>query len=325
MIDAEEHFYRDDPKLGHPDVRTRLKECYYFFLGNGRIGAALQIAPSGEGTPLGLIIMDPERLAKKRDALTFAEDSGFEHTMLALHWGRGVFTPQHSGVRARWHSECAVPTVEVSWAASTISVKERFYCDDISEPRLIREIELRNNTASDVTMTLKTAVPLHHYAKTMTLGGTSRDKVYLRYALADGAVTLHETGRVTITESARLYWRGTASCVTDSPLFDHFFAAANAQLPAVFSTSGRMDGSIWQYNLEWVRDLANAAVGLVMSGHVRLARTILSRLLSEFVTERGDTVDSSLKRDRDEVELDQNGVLLYALEQYTRWTPILMC
>jgi len=52
MIDVQEHFYDDDPKKGHPDVRTRLKDVSYFFLGNELIQAAVQIAPSGEGPPL---------------------------------------------------------------------------------------------------------------------------------------------------------------------------------------------------------------------------------------------------------------------------------
>jgi len=78
MIDVKEHYYHDDPKQGHPDVRTRLKDACYFFLGNGHIQAAVQIAPSGEGTPLGLLIMNPDRLGKKRDVLTMNPETGLE-------------------------------------------------------------------------------------------------------------------------------------------------------------------------------------------------------------------------------------------------------
>lgn len=49
-IDVKEHVYDDDPRRGHADVRTRLKEGSYFFLGNGRIQAAVQYSPSGEGS-----------------------------------------------------------------------------------------------------------------------------------------------------------------------------------------------------------------------------------------------------------------------------------
>ena len=41
MINPSEHVYDDDPDLGHPDVRTRLKDVSYFFLGNGHIQAAV--------------------------------------------------------------------------------------------------------------------------------------------------------------------------------------------------------------------------------------------------------------------------------------------
>jgi hypothetical protein len=59
---------------------------------------------------------------------------------------------------------------------------------------------------------------------------------------------------------------------------------------------------------------------LVLAGHHAMARNLLIRLFHEFVTEHGDTVDSSQKRHYDEVELDQNGILIYALKQYVCWT-----
>ena len=74
MIDVKEHYYDDDPESGHPDVRTRIKGVSYFFIGNGWIQGAVQVAPSGEGTPLGLLIMNPEYLGKKREALTMDKD-----------------------------------------------------------------------------------------------------------------------------------------------------------------------------------------------------------------------------------------------------------
>ncbi|MGD2123137.1 MAG: hypothetical protein PVJ76_15395, partial [Gemmatimonadota bacterium] len=69
-MEVEEHFYRDDPSEGHPDVRTRLSDTDYFFLGNEHIQAAVQVCRSGEGTPLGFLVMDPTRFGPKRAALT---------------------------------------------------------------------------------------------------------------------------------------------------------------------------------------------------------------------------------------------------------------
>jgi hypothetical protein len=62
------------------------------------------------------------------------------------------------------------------------------------------------------------------------------------------------------------------------------------------------------------------AFGLTISGFGQIARRILRRLLLEFFADEGDAVDSSERRHHDEVELDQNGVLLYALHQYVLWT-----
>jgi len=86
------------------------------------------------------------------------------------------------------------------------------------------------------------------------------------------------------------------------------------------SAHGRVDGSIWQYNREWVRDQACVAIALAQLGARALAATILTRLATDFVTADGATLDSSEVRGRDDVELDQNGMLLVALEQYVAWT-----
>ena len=58
-----------------------------------------------------------------------------------------------------------------------------------------------------------------------------------------------------------------------------------------------MDGSIWQYNLEWVRDQACAAAALVSLGAVDTARTMCERLLTEFLSDEGDCVDSGRRRE----------------------------
>ena len=120
--------------------------------------------------------------------------------------------------------------------------------------------------------------------------------------------------------AAAAYWRGTAAFRSSDPLLDRFFSASRSQLRAAVSSTGRMDGSIWQYNLEWVRDQSLMAMALAMSGQPGPARTILARLLSDFVSDEGATKDSSRLRPLEESEVDQNGLLLFALESYVRWT-----
>jgi hypothetical protein len=115
-------------------------------------------------------------------------------------------------------------------------------------------------------------------------------------------------------------WAGTASFRSSDPLLDRFFAAAKFQLRAAVSASGRLDGGIWQYNLEWVRDQSFIAQALAMTGASALARTMFARLLDELVDDRGATMDSSRFRPWRESEFDQNGILLFALASYLDWT-----
>jgi hypothetical protein len=102
MIDVKEHYYEDDPGVGPADVRTRLRDASYFFLGNGLIQAAVQLAPAGEGTPLGLLIMDPERLGKKREALTMDPETGLLGTMLEIETEGGRLVASAAGLRVAW-------------------------------------------------------------------------------------------------------------------------------------------------------------------------------------------------------------------------------
>jgi GH15 family glucan-1,4-alpha-glucosidase len=119
---------------------------------------------------------------------------------------------------------------------------------------------------------------------------------------------------------ATRYWDGLAKCRTFHADLDFLFSVSRRQLPTAVDSQGRMDGSIWQYNLEWVRDQAHVSEALVRLGDYERARTVLARLLDEFVSSEGDTVDSGRRRPAADVELDQNGELLVALGTYVDWT-----
>jgi len=218
MIDVKEHIYHDDPNVGHADVRTELKDAAYFFLGNGLIQAAVQTAPGGDGTPVGLLIMDPERLRKKREALTMDERTGLDRT----------------GVRAR-HLEKSFSLDP--GASKTISLKYVF-CPERDEvaPAFSRK--------------------------------TAPDK------------------------SAASFWTGLTRLSFGHKLLDRYFEASRVQLPAVISGTGRLDGAIWQYNREWLRDQAVIALAMAMLGAHDRARTMFHRLIDKFVTDEGDTVAS---------------------------------
>ncbi|MDH5467444.1 MAG: hypothetical protein OEY25_08500 [Candidatus Aminicenantes bacterium] len=322
MIDVQEHFYDDDPSKGHPDVRTKLKAVSYFFLGNGCIQGAVQFAPGGEGTPVGLLIMNPEYLRKKREALTFDPDSGLEKTMVRVQSGNSFHVPQAKNVDVGWLTEYPVPAVRVQWKTRDFSVTEHFYCPDRSQPVLVREVKIRNLKKGEIQARLETGVLDRVFAHEFKLRSREETLICVRYTLdSPGAqVRLDYDLNRGPTEEALDYWEKTAAVSFGLPLLDHYFNASRVQLPAVVSEAGKMDGSIWQYNREWVRDQAMVAVGLAVSGHHELARLMLNRLIEVFVTDEGDTIDSSEKRHPDEVELDQNGVLLYALKNYVLWS-----
>ncbi len=322
MIDAQEHFHFDDPQQGPADVRTRLTDVNYFFLGNGHIQAAVQIAPKGEGTPLGLLIMNPDRLGKKRQALTMHPAHGLEPTMLQLAVNGSPETMDPSSLQAGWHDGLGVPAAEVKWRSENFQVTEQFYCPDRVNPLLAREIRITNISNHDLEGTLTTGVKDQTIGINVVLKPGQTRQLWLKYMLEpnDNIVRLSHDELVPISPEARTYWERTAHFDCDSPLLNHYFQAAKIQQATTISNHAVVDASIWQYNGEWVRDHSMMAIGLTVAGHHELARRLLIRLFRDFVTEQGDTVDSSQRRHLDEVELDQNGIIIYALRQYVAWT-----
>ena len=322
MVDVAEHVYDDDPERGHPDVRTRLADANYFLLGNGLIQAAVQHAPRGQGTPLALLVMDPEKLRKKRDALTMHPASGLETSAVHLVTATADVSPLINALTVAWQPDAHVPTVIASWGARGFTVQERFYCPSASRARLAREVTITNRGAEPQVGWVRTSVPGTTVMPRFSVKPGARTRVWLVYDLdpATAAVRLTAAATDPVEAEARATWAALADIRFDDPVLDHLFRASRAQLPAAVSARGRLDGSIWQYNREWVRDQALIALALTQVGHRGLAATMLRRLATEFVTAEGATLDSSEVRSRSDVELDQNGVLLHVLHEYTAWT-----
>ncbi len=317
MINVAEHVYHDDPSSGHPDVRTRLPGVSYFFLGNGAIQAAVQHAPDGEGTPLGLLVMDPDRFGKKRDSLTMDHASGLAPTAVRIVADGREIAAAASRLEVAWLPGAPVPTVEARWRDIGVTVVERFACPDDGAPRLVRDVGVACPDLQDRLVTVRTG----QIAVELALDRHGRGHVWIVYEVDRDAGRVHV--RATSTEpssSHSAFWSGRSFVCFHEPLLDHLFDVSRWQLPAAVSSRGRLDGGIWQYNREWVRDQASVALALTVLGHRSLAATMLARQLSDFVTPDGATLDSSEVRGRDDVELDQNGLLLYVLEQYTYWT-----
>jgi hypothetical protein len=322
-MDVKEHVYADDPARGPRDVRTNLEKVDYFFLGNGLIQAAVQVCDSGAGTPVGLLVMRPDKFGPKRDVLTMDPDAGLEPTVVRVHRQNRVARPSPGRIRACWVESAGVPTANVSWRGEDLEVEERFWCPDRSLPQVRREVRIRN-TGDACNVAVRTGTEDRPLEQTMMLAAGEERAVVLVYRTVERngrpLVVTEWCGEAISPPVAAMYWRRLSDCRFSSDLLNHIFTAARYQLPAAVTSSGRMDGGIWQYNLEWVRDQAAVVIGFVLLGDFELARTMLDRMLREFVTDEGDTVDSGRRREVDDVELDQNGELLLAIKAYVEWT-----
>jgi hypothetical protein len=266
--------------------------------------------------------MNPEKLRKKREALTLDEKNGLESTRVCLRVGSEEFAAGAKDLQAAWSFKRGLPSVVVNWCAGELEVQEEFFCPHSLRPTLVRVVCVKYLGEKAVSFTLETGLPQKTLSLEQQLLPAAEAECILGYLLEGEedriAVNLISPGDITIEASG--YWENTARVRFDHELLDRFFQASQSQLSAVISSSGVVDASIWQYNREWVRDHSWMALGLVHSGQSGKARIVLERLLRDFVTPAGDTIDSSEKRHPDEVELDQNGELLYVLDQYLRWT-----
>lgn len=342
-MEIEEHFYTDDPSIGHPDVRTRLPDTDYFFLGNGFIHAAVQVCRSGEATPVGLLLMNPDRFGPKRAALTCDPGLGLKETMVSVQVGDSIFQPEPEKLHAKWANMEGVPTVRVSWESGPVRVVERFFCPHHTEPRLARQVEvrLRGPVREAIAIEVGLAPPGERALRTAqelevgpegSVPGNGRDRVVSATLIhevrrredrkGEGQPTLETRWAEDLEPSreATDYWNRLTTFRTPDHDLGHLFQTARNHLPTAVDHRGRMDGSIWQYNLEWVRDQAHVAEALVRLGDHEKARAMLARLLDRFVSPDGDTVDSGRRRPASDVELDQNGELLTALGAYVDWT-----
>jgi hypothetical protein len=282
----------------------------------------VQHAPAGDGTVAGLLVMNPDRLRQKRAALTMDPKTGLAATLLRLRVGGDTHEPLAATCRVSWVKNAPVPTVSVHWSAAGCRIEERFFCPDFSRACVVRQVVVKNPTGRRLAAEIFTGVKNQKLRRRIVLPARGKWTAPISYTLDPQADRVRCTWerRGAVTAAAREFWGGLTRVRFGDDLLDHYFAAARAQLPAAVSRIGCVDGSIWQYNHEWLRDQSVVALALTMLGATGPATTMFARLLDKFVTPEGDTLDSSVKRDPAEVELDQNGYLLCTLKDYALWT-----
>lgn len=323
-MDAAEHYYNDDPQAAHPDAKTTIDQARYYFLGNGRIEAVIQICPPLNGTNAGLCLMLPDRFGPKSQALTFDKDTGLTTTRPTLLANGDISNSHIEEIQASWSEIQGVPATTLEWSVEDCAAQEQLYCPDRATTRLIRRTELRNRSRKPMAMRLQLGVPLESIAHDLTIPADNTATVYTEYYIENPddrpAARIRKIEHCQPASDAVEYWHNAATFTCASIALTRFFQAARNQIQAPIACSGRMDASIWQYNLEWVRDQSMIVLGLTMSGQFERARIVLDRLLRLFVSEAGDTIDSGRQRPDSEIELDQNGQLLFAVATYVDWS-----
>ncbi len=323
-ITHEESMYSHDPNKYHKDAKTDLPGVNYFFLGNGHIEAVIQLNPSGDGSPMGLLIMHPEEFGPKSDALSFDREKGLQATMVSVISEKDTLQENPSFINAAWTDVRGIPAVEVTSRNSNTSVNELFYCPDRNSPVLARRICARNQTPESMDFKISTGIKNNRIEKQVTLEKDKECTLYIYYKIISegtgNTVDICFGDEPVISENAVSYWSNTSECNFYSPQLNHLYNSSKHQIQAVISNNAVMDASIWQYNLEWSRDQAMTVIALLMSGQFETAKKMLERLFDKFVSDDGDTVDSGRRRPYETVELDQNGELLLAMELYVNWT-----
>ncbi|MDW8130587.1 MAG: hypothetical protein RMI94_08560 [Bryobacterales bacterium] len=343
----------------HPDYQTRAGGTEYFLTGNGKLAVALQSADPETGlTQGGLLLMSAERMTRKHGTLLFRMERGVRNSRLALRLERSEYVPEAVSAEVRWEHPGRTPTIVQTWPAGACLVEERLWCPS-EEAALIREVFVQNRSQRTVSPVLVARLDANHALfdefEVDGEGGslTARGYEELTLFALEGRASAGERhlevpigelppgGRAAVTLVLALgpagqrlrgaslsalrartaqWWSSRAWLASDRPALDHLFRVTLSGLRATVAASGKMDGSIWQYNMEWVRDQTMAALGAIAVGHVEVARAILERILTRSVTAEGSTVEASRFRPPDDAELDQNGELLYTVWFLWAWT-----
>lgn len=342
----------------HPDFQSNNPGTEYYFLGNGKILAALQSCPKPEsGTHAGLLVMSSEHFGRKISTYLYHPERGLQNSRFVVLIGGRAYAPEYEKSTIHWEYPEGIPTVVLEWEVGGCNVREELFCP-IQDAAIVRTVTLRNTTASSLDASsmmllypnlmyfdeydvdrVKMTLTARGY-QSMQLFSLNEATVGDRHmnvpfgAIAPGTaktITLIMTlnlpreqwerkGLAAMREESKQYWQRHATLHTDHPELNHMFNCSKCGLRTAVAQSGKMDGGIWQYNMEWVRDQSMVAAGTAMSGQTEIAEALLRRMITQSVDDDGKTVDSSRHRPPETMELDQNGELLYALWMHWVWT-----
>jgi hypothetical protein len=342
----------------HHDYQSNNPGTEYFFLGNGFIIAAIQKSDvPGSGTHCGMLLMSSERFGRKVSTFLFHPERGLENSRLYMGVDDDSYSPAVNNATIIWEYPDSIPTLVIGWDAGVCKITEKLFCP-VNEPAVIRKVSVRNTgpvpVAAHATLLLHpnlilfdeydvdrnnmmlTAIGYHRVRlfsdSRCTVGDrhmrfelgsipTGKEREFQAFLTVDFEREKFESkSSVEIRSETAHYWNSKATFNSSHEKLNHLFRCAQSGIRAAVSRSGKMDGSVWQYNLEWVRDQSMVAVGSCMNGLTDVAETLIRRMLEHSVDEEGGTVESSRFRPPETMELDQNGALLYTIWTHWVWT-----
>ncbi len=342
----------------HHDYQSNNPGTEYFFLGNGHIIAAIQKCSVAEsGTHCGMLLMSSDRFGRKVSTFLFHPERGLQNSRLSVRIHDQTYQPSVGNATVRWEYPDHIPTIVIDWDAGGCKVKEQLYCPH-DKPAVVRRISIANTTGRDVDVQatlllhpnlilfdeyevdredmMLTAIGYHKVRLFTDSRSTTGDR-HMRFEVGKISAGEQRSFNAFLTvdyerekfESEPLqkmqreaieYWSSKATFDSPNEMLNHLFRCSLSGSRVAVSQAGKMDGSIWQYNLEWVRDQSMVAIGSCMSGLTDVAEALINRMLTYSVDEEGGTVESSRFRPPETMELDQNGELLYTIWSHWMWT-----
>jgi hypothetical protein len=334
----------------HPDFRTDTPDTEYFFLGSGKIQAAIQWSKDTSCTPLGIVLSHPQHFTRKHGSHLFHPEFGLERTMITVIIDGVRYKATHDNLNVCWSEHEGVPNVLATWKAGEHTVLQSFYIPHETHTLMHwvavlgakgKKVEIETALYANPTLFSSFGVgPSFLYASgynVLYLSSKQETRFNERFMTitaedfgenAKEAHIIYVTGtsteRVEIEtnfDKEREYWEKTTSITSDThKQLTDLFTASKLGLRAVIASSGRFDASIWQYGMEWGRDAAMIAEALIYSGQFELAKAVLTNILTKLTSNEGMVVEASRFRGGLDAELDSNGLVLRVLAIYCEWT-----
>lgn len=308
----------------------------------------------------GLTLMDPERFSRKWSTFLFHPENGFSRTSAKLSLdGKTYPLVRLSHRDFGWKHVKNVPILSVGWVVHGFEVNEEFFVPN-EGGLIFRRIQVRNRNKKKIDTGIslelvpnfalfdeiysdqKTRVVKAHGFRDLTLSCLEKDVITsgrynisvalgrLRpgetrsarfvYSIKEEDKCMSDRSERKIWEKTVDYWASKNYVQTGNDVLDHMYDVSKIGFRALTARSGKYDGALWMYNMEWVRDEAMIVLGMLQTGMFREAGIMIERILTKLVDARGRTMESGRWFPFDYTELDQNGQLLYTIWAYACWT-----